>query len=197
MVWSSPLLYYCMKIVWINITFVFPFWNGVEPSPPLLRPLLGYCTSGGWWMFMTVEQSVECLAGQTEILGENLPQCLFIHHKSHITLPGLEFGPPRWTCCTTIKNSVASVRKRTIQPEQQPLVSEVSANFFADRGCCGVGIPTVNTRLWMVCSFIDTLCKYEAWTQAVYLQSVSIKAHTIHSATWSAWRIRTAVFSAF
>jgi hypothetical protein len=23
----------------------FPFWSGVEPSPPLLRPLLAYCTS--------------------------------------------------------------------------------------------------------------------------------------------------------
>jgi hypothetical protein len=31
-------------------------------------------------------------------------------------------------------NSLASVRKRTIPTERQPLVSEVSANFFADRG---------------------------------------------------------------
>jgi hypothetical protein len=31
------------------------------------------------------------------------------------------------------ENSVASVRKRTIPTERPPLVSEVSANFFADR----------------------------------------------------------------
>jgi hypothetical protein len=35
---------------------------------------------------MIVEQSVECeLAGGTEVLGENLPQCHTLHHKSHMT----------------------------------------------------------------------------------------------------------------
>jgi hypothetical protein len=36
------------------------------------------------------------LAWETELLGENLPQRHFIHHKSHLTRPGLEPGPPRW-----------------------------------------------------------------------------------------------------
>jgi hypothetical protein len=45
---------------------------------------------------MSVEQSVEWeLAGETEVLGENLPQYRFVHHKSHMTCPGLEPGPPR------------------------------------------------------------------------------------------------------
>jgi hypothetical protein len=31
-----------------------------------------------------MEKLVERLAGETEVLGENLPQCRFVHHKSHM-----------------------------------------------------------------------------------------------------------------
>jgi hypothetical protein len=34
--------------------------------------------------------------GETEVLGENLHQCRYIHYKSHMTWLGVEAGPPRW-----------------------------------------------------------------------------------------------------
>jgi hypothetical protein len=37
-------------------------------------------------MTMNVEQSVESeLVGETEVLGENIPQYHFVHPKSHMT----------------------------------------------------------------------------------------------------------------
>jgi hypothetical protein len=43
---------------------------------------------------MMMENLVELLAGETEVFGENLPQCRFVHRKPHM-LPGREPGPPR------------------------------------------------------------------------------------------------------
>jgi hypothetical protein len=46
-------------------------------------------------VIMMMEKLVEWLAGETEVLGGNLPQCSFVHHKLHM-LPGREPRPPRW-----------------------------------------------------------------------------------------------------
>jgi hypothetical protein len=32
------------------------------------------------------------IGGEAEVLGENLPQCHFVHHKSHMTWPGANPG---------------------------------------------------------------------------------------------------------
>jgi hypothetical protein len=48
-------------------------------------------------MRVIVEELVERrLVGETEVLGENLLQRHFVHHKSHMTRPGLEPGPLWW-----------------------------------------------------------------------------------------------------
>jgi hypothetical protein len=54
-------------------------------------------------MMVIVEQFVEWrLALETEVLGENLPQRHFFHHKSHMIRPGLEPRPPRWKASNDI-----------------------------------------------------------------------------------------------
>jgi hypothetical protein len=51
-----------------------------------------------------------------------------------------------------IEHSVASVTKRTIPTERLPLVSEVSANFFADRGC---NVVSVTNSYGRILGFLD------------------------------------------
>jgi hypothetical protein len=65
-------------------------WGETESTWYVSR-YLAYCTNPGWWMMtmISVEQSVQWLAGETKVLGENLLQCHFVHHKSHMTWPGL------------------------------------------------------------------------------------------------------------
>jgi hypothetical protein len=59
-----------------------------------LRPPIGLLCQPR--VIMMMEKLVESWsAGETEVLGENLPQFRFVHHKPH-TLPGRERGPPRW-----------------------------------------------------------------------------------------------------
>jgi hypothetical protein len=70
----------------------------VEGGGVQLGPLDTAATSGLLCqprVIMMMVKLVEWLAGQTEVLGQNLPQCRFVYHKTHM-LPEREPGPPRW-----------------------------------------------------------------------------------------------------
>jgi hypothetical protein len=75
-----------------------PFFTaivGVESNwvHSALRPSTGLLCQPR--VVMMTEKLVEWLEREIEILGENLPQCRFVHHKPHM-VPGREPGPPRW-----------------------------------------------------------------------------------------------------
>jgi hypothetical protein len=71
--------------------------NGIVGGGVQLSPLATAATYGLLCQprVIMMEKSVEWLAGETEVLGENLPQCRFVHHKPHM-LHGREPEPPRW-----------------------------------------------------------------------------------------------------
>jgi hypothetical protein len=52
---------------------------------------------------------VECLAGETEVLGKKLPQCRFVHHKPPHAVrtrpPAAAVGSQRLTAWATVRPS--------------------------------------------------------------------------------------------
>jgi hypothetical protein len=96
------------------------------------------------------------LAGETEVFGENLPQRHFVYHKSHLTRPGIEFGPPRWKASDyplelwrglfpnlieirsvfpemTTLNILADKRDEQTQPLQSALFLCTYCSYYAER----------------------------------------------------------------
>jgi hypothetical protein len=77
--YSGKSLKYCIIIR--SVCFFNCYSGGVESNRvhSALRPLIGLLYPPR--VIMMMEKLVEWLAGETEEIGENLPQCGFVHHK--------------------------------------------------------------------------------------------------------------------
>jgi hypothetical protein len=85
------------------------YWN--KNRLQRLYRYLKYITSVIGWL-MNMEQLVEWkMAGETEVLRENLPQCICIHHKSHMTWPKIETGPQ--LCYARAASAISSTTSPT------------------------------------------------------------------------------------
>jgi hypothetical protein len=86
---SGLLSLHVNKLNWIEL-LVGRYWDPMYLLVPGTAAILAYCTNPNdrWWL---LEQLVEWkLAGETEVLGENLLQRHFVHHKIPHDRPGLE-----------------------------------------------------------------------------------------------------------
>jgi hypothetical protein len=110
-------------------------------------------------MMMFVEQLVEWrLAGETEVLGQNLPQCYFAHHKSHVTWLGCEPRPPRW-----------EASDKPPELSQAPFWHDINFFFFMPVKSGDIGMSFIIFSVGHVCSVYTTRLKLRGFSpQANY-----------------------------
>jgi hypothetical protein len=98
-----------------------------------------------------MENMVEWLARETEVLGENLPQCRFVHYRPHI-LSGREPGPPRWEPATNRLSYGTALFLMLIQVKVPYMCDHMCTSYLRVQ----LEVPCGRINQWDVCdpSFI-------------------------------------------
>jgi hypothetical protein len=92
---------------------------------------------------MMMVKFVELLAGETEVLGENLPHCQFVHHKPHMLCPDANLDPRDG------KPATDRLSYGTAMPD---MLGENGGNSFID-GVCESFFFELECFLGLLCSF--------------------------------------------
>jgi hypothetical protein len=101
---------------------------------------------------MSVRKSVEWeLAEETKVLGENLPQWQFFHHKYHMTWSELEPEPTRWE-----KNSTLNLRKSLSKKKKKNQHTNIIVTHTAFISCSSELLVLHQENFWSN----ETLCYF-------------------------------------
>jgi hypothetical protein len=127
---------YCLHLFF----FICIVGDGIKIHSTL-RPLNGLLCQPR--VIMIMEKSVEWLAVETEVLGENLPQCRFVHHKpphaARTRTRAAAVGSQRLTAelrhghCLHLhcQNIIQASNKQKLSSKQRPLLS---VRFYSEDG---------------------------------------------------------------
>jgi hypothetical protein len=64
---------------------------------------------------MMMKKLVKWLAGETKVLGENVPQFRFVHHKTHMRTQAAAVGSQRLTALATARPLNMYIRPQTLE----------------------------------------------------------------------------------
>jgi hypothetical protein len=120
--------------------------GGVSLSPLGMK---AYFTSPGWHMNMEHLVARE-LVEEAEVLGRNLPQCHFSHHKSHMTWLGIELETSRWEAGDQPPEPRHGPSShRIFKPMSRDSAVGIATSYGLDGWGVGVRVP-VGSRIFLL-----------------------------------------------